>query len=52
MKDRSLLDTNILVCTDDPSAASAERFGISIRLVEQAVRSSKRVISTQVMQEY
>lgn len=50
MKERSFLDTNILVYTDDADAPDkSER---AIELVEQAIRSKKGVISTQVLQEY
>lgn len=50
MKERSFLDTNILVYTDDADAPDkSER---AIGLVEQAIRSKKGVISTQVLQEY
>lgn len=50
MKERSFLDTNILVYTDD--ADSPEKSRQAIDLVEDAMRSNQGVISTQVLQEY
>ena len=50
MKDRSFIDTNILVYTDD--ADSTEKAEQAIDIVEQALRTRRGVISTQVLQEY
>lgn len=50
MKERSFIDTNILVYTDD--ADSPEKSKLAIDLVEGAMRSNQGVISTQVLQEY
>ncbi|MFP4209347.1 MAG: PIN domain-containing protein [Wenzhouxiangella sp.] len=50
MKERSFLDTNILVYTDDADAP--EKSQLAIELVEQALRTKKGVISSQVLQEY
>lgn len=50
MKERSFIDTNILVYTDD--ADSPEKCRLAVDLVEDAMRSNLGVISTQVLQEY
>jgi predicted nucleic acid-binding protein len=50
MKERSFIDTNILVYTDD--ADSPEKSRLAIDLVENAMRTNLGVISTQVLQEY
>jgi predicted nucleic acid-binding protein len=50
MKERSFIDTNILVYTDD--ADSPEKCHRAVGLVEDAMRSSLGFISTQVLQEY
>ena len=50
MKERSFIDTNILVYTDD--ADSPEKSRQAIRLVEDAMSTNLGVISTQVLQEY
>ncbi len=50
MKERSFLDTNIFVYTDDADAP--DKSALAIELVEQALTSKKGVISTQVLQEY
>lgn len=50
MKERSFIDTNILVYTDD--ADSPDKCGKAVELVEDAMRSNQGVISTQVLQEY
>jgi predicted nucleic acid-binding protein len=50
MKERSFFDTNILVYTDDSEEAiKAEK---SIDLIEDAMRSNRGVLSTQILQEY
>lgn len=50
MKERSFLDTNILIYTDD--ASEAEKSELAAELVANALRTRKGVISTQVLQEY
>jgi len=50
MKERSFIDTNILVYTDD--ADSPEKSRLAVDLVENAMRTNLGVISTQVLQEY
>jgi len=50
MKERSFIDTNILVYTDDADAPEECRRAVD--LVEDAMRSNQGVISTQVLQEY
>lgn len=50
MKERSFIDTNILVYTDD--ADSPEKCHRAIELVEDVMRSNLGFISTQVLQEY
>ena len=50
MRERSFLDTNILVYTDD--AASPEKQAIALRLFEAGWESQNAVVSTQVCQEY
>jgi len=50
MKERSFIDTNILVYTDD--ADSPEKCRQAVDLVEDAMRSNQGIISTQVLQEY
>lgn len=50
MRERSFLDINILVYTDDADAP--QKSARAIDLVESALRSRKGVISTQVLQEY
>lgn len=50
MRERSFIDTNILVYTDD--AGSPEKSRQAVNLVEDAVRTNQGVISTQVLQEY
>lgn len=50
MKERSFIDTNILVYTDDADAP--DKSGRAIGLIEDAMRSNQGVISTQVLQEY
>ena len=50
MKERSFLETNLLVYTDDADAP--EKSAVALRWVEDALRSRKGVISTQVLQEY
>lgn len=50
MSERSFVDTNVLVYTDDSSAPEKQR--ISLDMVEQALVERSGVISTQVLQEY
>lgn len=50
MKERSFIDTNILVYSDD--ADSPEKCAQAIKLIDVALRSKYGVISTQVLQEY
>jgi len=50
MKERSFIDTNILVYTDD--ADSPDKCRVAIDLVADAMRSKQGVISTQILQEY
>ena len=50
MKDRSFLDTNILIYTDDN--ASPEKQTIATQLIEDGWNSGNSVLSTQVLQEY
>lgn len=50
MKERSFIDTNILVYSDD--ADSPEKCAKAINLIDVALRSKYGVISTQVLQEY
>lgn len=50
MKERSFIDTNILVYTDDAGAPSKKETAID--LIESALRGRQGVISTQVLQEY
>ena len=50
MIERSFLDTNILIYTDD--ADSPEKQQIALRLVESGWDSGNLVLSTQVLQEY
>jgi len=50
MKERSFLDTNILIYTDD--AAEPQKQTIAMRLFEAGWNSQNAVISTQVLQEY
>lgn len=50
MKERSFLDTNILIYTDD--AADPRKQAIALQLLEAGWNSQNAVISTQVLQEY
>lgn len=50
MKERSFLDTNILIYTDDASNAARQQQAIS--LLQEGWSQSNLVISTQVLQEY
>ena len=50
MKERSFLDTNVLIYTDD--AAYPEKQAVAIELLESGWNSSNAVLSTQVLQEY
>jgi predicted nucleic acid-binding protein len=50
MKERSFIDTNILVYSDDADAT--EKCASSVSLLETAMRTRFGVISTQVLQEY
>jgi len=50
MKDRSFIDTNVLVYTDDHD--SAEKRRQALELVARARLGGKAVLSTQVLQEY
>lgn len=50
MKERSFIDTNILIYTDD--SAFPEKQSIAIQLLEGGWNSGNIVLSTQVLQEY
>jgi predicted nucleic acid-binding protein len=50
MADRSFLDTNILVYTDD--AGDARKRAIALDLIERVRRERAGVVSVQVLQEY
>lgn len=50
MNERSFIDTNILVYSDD--ADSKVKSDISIDLLEKAMRTKLGVLSTQILQEY
>lgn len=50
MKERSFIDTNILIYTDDK--ASPEKQALAIQLLEDGWNSGNIVLSTQVLQEY
>ena len=50
MKERSFLDTNVLIYTDD--AAYPEKQAVAIELLESGGNSGNAVLSTQVLQEY
>lgn len=50
MEERSFIDTNILVYTDD--AEAEKKADIAVNLVADAMRSKLGVISTQILQEY
>jgi predicted nucleic acid-binding protein len=50
MADRSFLDTNVLVYTDD--ADSPAKQAKALDLYEQVAREQSGVVSTQVLQEY
>ncbi len=50
MKERSFLDTNVLVYTDDADSPKKQQRALS--LIEQGWRSQNLVLSTQVLQEY
>jgi predicted nucleic acid-binding protein len=50
MADRSFLDTNILVYTDD--SGDARKRAIALDLVERVRRERAGVVSVQVLQEY
>ncbi len=50
MIDRSFIDTNVLIYTDDCAAPEKQR--IALDLVESAVTDRSGVVSTQVLQEY
>lgn len=50
MKERSFIDTNILIYTDD--ADSPEKQSIAIKLLESGWQNGNAVLSTQVLQEY
>jgi predicted nucleic acid-binding protein len=50
MKERSFIDTNILIYTDD--SAFPEKQTIAIQLLEHGWNSGNIVLSTQVLQEY
>ena len=50
MKDRSFVDTNILVYTDDHDSPDKQQR--ALELVEQARLTGNGVLSTQVLQEY
>lgn len=50
MADRSFLDTNVLVYTDD--AGSPEKREKALDLYERLAREQSGVVSTQVLQEY
>jgi len=50
MRERSFLDTNILIYTDD--ADSPDKSHRAVQLVDDAMRTRLGVLSTQVLQEY
>ena len=50
MKERSFIDTNILLYTDDASAR--KKRARALQLLEQGWHSGNLVLSTQVLQEY
>jgi len=50
MKERSFIDTNILVYTDD--ASTPEKQKIAVNLLQSGWNSGNIIFSTQVMQEY
>ncbi len=50
MKERSFIDTNILIYTDD--LAFPEKQAIATQLIENGWNSGNIVLSTQVLQEY
>ncbi len=50
MKERSFIDTNVLIYTDD--AAFPDKQQTAIALLEEGWNSGKLVLSTQVLQEY
>ena len=50
MKERSVINTNILIYTDD--ADSPEKQAIAVALIESGWQNGNAVLSTQVLQEY
>lgn len=50
MKERSFIDTNILIYTDD--ADNPEKQKTAIQLIESGWHNGNAVLSTQVLQEY
>lgn len=50
MSERSFLDTNVLIYTDDRS--NPDKQGIALDLVDRAFAQRSGVVSTQVLQEY
>ena len=50
MTERSFIDTNVLVCTDDQDAPEKQR--IALDLIERLLADASAVLSTQVLQEY
>ena len=50
MKERSFIDTNILIYTDD--ADSPEKQKVAVKLIESGWHNGNAVLSTQVLQEY
>lgn len=50
MKQRSFLDTNVLLYTDDASAPDKQ--ALALQLLEDGWHSGMLVLSTQVLQEY
>ena len=50
MKERSFLDTNILIYADD--ADNPEKQEIAIKLIESGWHNGNAVLSSQVLQEY
>jgi len=50
MKERSFIDTNILIYTDD--AAFPEKQEIALALLEEGWNTGNIILSTQVLQEY
>jgi len=50
MSERSFLDTNVLVYTDDADNPGKQK--TALKLIEQGWRSQNLVLSTQVLQEY